>query len=218
MKITNISERLKKLMLDRNLRQIDILNAAKPFCDRYGIRLGKNDLSQYISGKVEPGQEKLTILGLALDVSEMWLMGYDVPSTRKINYSAEELADLYFKGAKGWATDFRFSQEQKQRINEYIAEITLKLKTVINNMADAGQCDGKILATPYLQRSVDDLSHWGSLALKYVNDERAISDDPFSEDNIKEDYLAAIAKLSRKDQVKWLIRIQDYIDETKEST
>lgn len=42
----------------------------------------KNDLSQYVSGKVEPRQEKLTILGLALNVSETWLMGYDVRRER----------------------------------------------------------------------------------------------------------------------------------------
>lgn len=82
MKITNTSSRLKSLMLERNLRQVDILNAAKPFCAQYGVKLEKNDLSQYVNGKVEPGQEKLTILGLALNVSEAWLMGYDVASSR----------------------------------------------------------------------------------------------------------------------------------------
>lgn len=44
--------------------------------------MGKSDISQYVSGKVEPGQDKLTILGLALNVSEAWLMGYDVPMAR----------------------------------------------------------------------------------------------------------------------------------------
>lgn len=165
----------------------------------------RSSIAKVEAGVVDLTQSKIEAFASALNVTPAEIMG-------------EELADLYFKGAKGWATDFRFSQEQKQRINEYIAEITLKLKTVINSMADAGQCDGKILATPSLQRSVDDLSHWGSIALKYVNNDRAISDDPFSEDNIKAQYLAAITRLSRQDQVKWLIRIQDYIDETKEST
>lgn len=82
MKITNTSSRLKSLMLERNLRQVDILSAAKPFCARYGIKLEKSDLSQYVNGKVEPGQDKLTVLALALDVSEAWLMGYDVSASR----------------------------------------------------------------------------------------------------------------------------------------
>lgn len=82
MKSSSTSERLKQIMNERSLRQVDILEAAKPFCEKYGVKLAKNDLSQYVSGKVEPGQEKLTILGLALNVSETWLMGYDVPVER----------------------------------------------------------------------------------------------------------------------------------------
>ena len=78
------SQRLKELMDSRNIRQADILRAAEPFCIKYGVKMGKNALSQYVSGKTEPGQEKLTILGLALNVSEAWLMGYDVPMERKI--------------------------------------------------------------------------------------------------------------------------------------
>lgn len=83
MKICNTSDRLKEIMDTTGMRQVDILNAARPFCEKYGIKLAKNDLSQYVNGKVDPGQEKLTILGLALNVSEAWLMGYDVPMQRE---------------------------------------------------------------------------------------------------------------------------------------
>lgn len=78
----NTSIRLKKLMDERNLRQADILELCKPYCTKYDIKLGRNDLSQYVSGKVEPGQKKLTVLGLALNVSEAWLMGFNVPMER----------------------------------------------------------------------------------------------------------------------------------------
>lgn len=84
MKKETTAQRLKAIMDLRNLRQVDILNAAKPFCENYGIKLERNDLSQYVSGKVVPGQDKLTILGLALNVSEAWLMGFDVPIERNI--------------------------------------------------------------------------------------------------------------------------------------
>ena len=65
------------------MKQVDILEACKPYCERYGIQLKKNDLSQYVSGKVEPKQDKLSILGMALNVNEVWLMGYNVPAGRK---------------------------------------------------------------------------------------------------------------------------------------
>ena len=83
MKKTSTADRLAAIMKERNLKQVDILRAAKPFCDKYGVKLAKNDLSQYVNGKVEPGQEKLTILGLALNISEAWLMGFDVPMQRE---------------------------------------------------------------------------------------------------------------------------------------
>lgn len=82
MKIYTTSTRLKQIMSERNLRQVDIIEKARPFCEKYGVKLARNDLSQYVNGKVEPGQEKLTILGMALGVSEAWLMGYEVSMDR----------------------------------------------------------------------------------------------------------------------------------------
>lgn len=87
---TTTSERLKFLMDVKQIRQVDILNAAKPFCEKYGTKLERNDLSQYVAGKVLPGQDKLTILGLALNVSEAWLMGFDVPMERTIAPTTQE--------------------------------------------------------------------------------------------------------------------------------
>ena len=82
---TTTSKRLKEIMNDRNLRQVDILDMVAPYSKKLNIRLAKNDLSQYVSGKVEPSQEKLTLLSLALEVNEPWLMGYDVKKERGEN-------------------------------------------------------------------------------------------------------------------------------------
>lgn len=88
------SKRLKQIMEERNLKQVDILNMAKPYCDKYGIKLGKSDLSQYLSGRNEPAQKKLAILSLALNVNEAWLMGFDVPMERG-KTTTDELITLY---------------------------------------------------------------------------------------------------------------------------
>lgn len=90
MKQFTTADRLKQLMDTRGLKQADIIRAVEPYCKRYNIKLGKSILSQYVSGRTEPGQDKLTILGLALNVSEAWLMGYDVPMERKTPASLEE--------------------------------------------------------------------------------------------------------------------------------
>lgn len=84
------AQRLKKIMELRNLRQADIIRLAEPYCQRYRVKLNKSDLSQFVNGKNEPGQWKLTILGLALNVSEGWLMGLDIPMERKTPTPSEE--------------------------------------------------------------------------------------------------------------------------------
>lgn len=81
MKPATTSERLKQIMQERSLRQIDILNLCQPYSDKFKVYIRKNDLSQYISGKVMPRENKLRILSLALNVNEAWLMGYNVPMT-----------------------------------------------------------------------------------------------------------------------------------------
>lgn len=97
MKKFTTSQRLKQLMNERNIKQIDILKKAEPFCNKYNIKLNKNDLSQYVNGKVEPGQHKLSILGLALNVNEAWLMGYDVPQMRDYSFGTETVEELSSK-------------------------------------------------------------------------------------------------------------------------
>ena len=92
------SDRLKKIMSERRLKQVDILNMSLPFCQRFNVKMNKSDISQYVSGKVEPSQEKLVVLGMALNVSEAWLMGLDVSPVRKDNQQeANEDIDLLWK-------------------------------------------------------------------------------------------------------------------------
>lgn len=82
-KVTTTSQRLKEIMQERNLRQVDIIKLCQPFCQKLNIRIGSNDISQYVSGKVTPNQDKILVLAKALNVPETWLMGYNVPITEK---------------------------------------------------------------------------------------------------------------------------------------
>ena len=79
MKKSNTALRLKEYMSLYNYRQVDILQKCAPLCRQYEINIDKSLLSQYLSGKVEPKQDRLFILSEALKVNEAWLMGYDVP-------------------------------------------------------------------------------------------------------------------------------------------
>ena len=73
----NTAQRLARIMNERNLRQVDILKKSEKFQKELGVKLGKSALSQYVSGKSIPDQDKLVLLAKTLDVSEAWLMGYD---------------------------------------------------------------------------------------------------------------------------------------------
>lgn len=92
------ADRLKQIMEERNLRQVDILNLVLPICAKYDVKMNKSDISQYVSGKVEPSQEKLVVLGMALNVTESWLMGFDVSSERKdTQIQAEKDFDVFYR-------------------------------------------------------------------------------------------------------------------------
>lgn len=43
----------------------------------------KSAMSYYLSGRSEPKANRLYVIAKALDVSEAWLLGYDVPSDRE---------------------------------------------------------------------------------------------------------------------------------------
>ena len=67
--------RIKKAMNLRGLTQSDIVEKTN---------IKKSALSQYISGKITPRQNAIDELSKILNVSEPWLMGYDVPMERNI--------------------------------------------------------------------------------------------------------------------------------------
>ena len=122
----NTSARLKEIMLERNLRQVDILEQTLPFCQEYGIKMNKSDISQYVSGKVEPNQDKLFVLSLSLNVSEGWLMGFDVPKTRSTASSSP--ISLY---EKRLIDIFRsLNDEGQEKVLEYIDDLTASEKYI----------------------------------------------------------------------------------------
>ena len=74
MKQASFSERLLKAKALRKLRQVEL-------CKYAGV--GKSAMSQYIKGSFMPKPDKVAALAEALNVSEAWLMGYDVPMERE---------------------------------------------------------------------------------------------------------------------------------------
>jgi alanine-synthesizing transaminase len=73
--MATIAERLREVMTERNLKQIDIVRLSEPVGEKYGIKIGKSHISQYLSGKSEPKKDILKVLAETLGVSQLWLQG-----------------------------------------------------------------------------------------------------------------------------------------------
>ena len=69
-KVATVSERLQKIMTERNVKQADLARAT-------GISRGA--ISNYVLGRYEPKADIIGKLAKALNCSATWLWGYDVP-------------------------------------------------------------------------------------------------------------------------------------------
>ena len=78
------TERINQIMKEKKLRQIDVLNLAKPYKHKYNIKFSKSHLSQYVNGKSNPDNEKIFLLSKVFGVTEAWLLGYNVPRYERI--------------------------------------------------------------------------------------------------------------------------------------
>lgn len=87
-------KRIRQAMELKGIKAVDLVQATG---------LGKSAISQYISGKYEPKQVAIHKIAKALNVSEAWLMGYDVPIQRAeeiktaVSKEENELLDMYHK-------------------------------------------------------------------------------------------------------------------------
>lgn len=81
-----LKDRLKKALDYKGVKPIDV-------CAKTGIP--KSAMSYYLSGRSEPKANRLYVIAKALDVSEAWLLGYDVPIDRSEDQKENDaLAEL----------------------------------------------------------------------------------------------------------------------------
>lgn len=123
------SDRLRELMAEKNWKQVDIINHSKQFQEKLGVKLGKSALSQYVNGVQAPDQKKLALLALIFDVSEAWLMGYDVPREREVKTETEPeytTSDLRKMAENAKTFDGKPLNEEDINAIQNIIEIYLK--------------------------------------------------------------------------------------------
>lgn len=71
--VDELKNRLKKALSNMNMKPIELSEITK---------IPKSSISQYMSGYTKPNGERVYLISKALNISEAWLMGFDVPMER----------------------------------------------------------------------------------------------------------------------------------------
>ena len=74
-RVTTTAIRLAEAMALSGKKQIDLVKETG---------LNRSTISRYVAGSCEPKQDAIYKLAASLNVTEMWLWGYDVPRERSI--------------------------------------------------------------------------------------------------------------------------------------
>lgn len=114
--------RIAEALSIRGWRQVDLV-------ERTGIP--KNSVNAWVKQKWQPKQKPLMKMAKALDVSEMWLAGYDVPMERPVaQKKSDELTQLIIEIKEHEDLKDLFSSicslndDQKSTIKNMVNELT----------------------------------------------------------------------------------------------
>lgn len=99
-------DRLKKAMNIRDMKAVDL-------CEK--TKIPKGAISYYLAGKSTPKADRLYLLCKALDVSEAWMLGYDVEMAKtKAQKNNDTIADVIARSK----TDDTFSRLLDALVND----------------------------------------------------------------------------------------------------
>lgn len=119
-----LKDRLKYAMRYKNMKAVDL-------CEKTGIP--KSAVSYYLSGRSTPKSDRLYIIAKCLDVSEAWLLGYDVAMDRSSEQKeTDALADMYNRIKK---------EKEFRNIILRINALNSQQLDVIKNLLDAFPSD-----------------------------------------------------------------------------
>lgn len=102
-RVSTTADRLKEAMLLRRMKQIDLAKATG---------LSKGGISNYVMGRYEPKSDIISKLASALNCSEMWLWGYDVPMEKEVSPEQVQLSE----GEKVLLSLFKKIPEDQQQL------------------------------------------------------------------------------------------------------
>lgn len=81
-KIETCGKRIERALMIRHMKRTDLCRLAS---------VPKSSLSLYLSDSYEPKRDRIRAMASVLNVSEAWLVGYDVPMDRELLASANSI-------------------------------------------------------------------------------------------------------------------------------
>lgn len=105
-KVEPCSKRIAEALKIKGMKQYELCKLAN---------VPKSSLSLYLSGAYEPKQDRVYDMAKALNVSEAWLMGYDVPMERSVKKDSPS-EDSLSEGEKMLLDLFRRVPEEQQQL------------------------------------------------------------------------------------------------------
>ena len=131
----SISARLRKALKIKGMRQAELCKLAD---------IPKSSLSQYLSGDFEPKQDRIYIIAKALNVSEAWLMGFDVPMERRVKNTSPSASELS-EGETMWL-------ELYNRVSDDTRDLLIKMMVSFDRIPD----DRKEFALQVIRAALGD--------------------------------------------------------------
>ena len=106
-RVASCGERISEALTKRAMRQADLCKLAK---------VPKSSLSLYLSGAYEPKQDRIFDMARVLNVSEAWLMGYDVPIDRSDQKNSPSVKVDLSDGEKMWLELYHKLSDESREI------------------------------------------------------------------------------------------------------
>ena len=104
-RVATCADRIKTALRIKGIKQSDLVRLTN---------IPKSAISQYISGAFEPKQDRVYLISKALNVSEAWLMGLDVPMERAQPQSPDK--EPLTEGEQVLLNLFRRVPEEQQQL------------------------------------------------------------------------------------------------------
>lgn len=134
-RVATCAERIRAALTIKGMKQSDLCRLTK---------IPKSALSQYISGAFEPKQDRIYLMAQALNVSEAWLMGLDVPMERQVKKTSPEEPQLT-EGEKMWLDLYN-------RVSDDTRELLIKVMDSFDRIPE----DKQRLALQMLRAALGD--------------------------------------------------------------